>query len=179
MSFMKRRGFTLVEFIIYIGLASFFIVASLNFVWMLLSGGIKQGQLTEVNDSGVFILQKISYSVQRADGLNDQSIFNVHPGRLVLDASGGQIVFDTYQKNITLGSEVVAITKLRMTHGPNPSADLTSDQVNVQNFVINNFSASGSAAVRLNLTLGSVNPTGSKTYEAQNSWTASAVIRKK
>lgn len=179
MSSKKKRGFTLIEFVIYIGLATIFIVTSLNFVWMILGDEIKQEQLAEVNDGGKFVLEKTSYYIQRADGLDSQTIFDAHPGKLVLNTAAGQIIFDTYQKNITLGSSAIVITKLRMTEGSNPASDLTSDQVDVKNFVVNNFSASESTIIRLNLTLGSVNPTGSKIYEAQNSWTDSTAIRKK
>jgi len=176
---MKRRGFTLIEFIIYIGLATFFIVASLNFVWMIIGDEIKQERLSEVNDGGVFILKKITYHVQRADEVDTQTVFDTHPGKLVLNTTGGQITLDTYQKSIALGSAVVAITKLRMIEGLNPAVDLTSDKVDAKNFTVNNFSASGVTTIRINLTLESVNPTGGATYEAENSWTTSATIRKK
>lgn len=176
---MKHKGFTLIEFIIYISLTSFLVIASLNFIWTIVGDKVKQEQLSGVNDSGAFVLKKIFYSIQRADGLNGQSVFNIHPGKLVLNTTSGQTVFDTYQKNVSLGSTTIAITKLRMTEGISPATDLTSDEIDVRSFVINNFSNSGATTIRVNLTLGSVNPAGTKIYEAQNSWTTSATIRKK
>lgn len=169
----------MIELIIYIGLTAFLVVASLNFIWTIIGDKTKQEQLAMVNDNGVFILKKIVYDVKRADSLSGQSVFDINPGKLVLNTAVGQIVFDTYQKDVTLGGTTVIITKLRLTEGVAPSSDLTPDEVDVQNFVVNNFSKSGASTVGINLTLSSVNPAGSTIYEAQNAWSISATIRKK
>ena len=176
---IKGRGFTLVEFLIYIGMVTFVLISSITFAWILINDQTKSESLAEVNDNGSFILNKISYYTKRVDTIDNQTIYDTNPGKLVLNyASNPQIIFDTYQKQVTLGDIAVNITKLRMKEGVNPAVDITSDRVDVTNFIITDFSKTGATTIKVDLTLETVNPSKSKAYEAQNSWTTSITIRK-
>ncbi|MFA5076491.1 MAG: prepilin-type N-terminal cleavage/methylation domain-containing protein [Patescibacteria group bacterium] len=177
---MNQRGFTLIEFVIYIGIVTFVLIASLTFAWTIINDQIKQGNLIEVNYHGGFIMQKVLYYSQRASTVDAQTVYNTNPGKLVLNyPTNPQIVIDTYQKQITLGGNPVTITKLRFQEGVSTAIDLTSDEVTVNNFSITNLSTANVTTFRVDLDLEAVNPSGSKTYEAQNAWTISATLRQK
>lgn len=177
---MKHRGFILLEFLLYIGIATLVLITSVNFAWTLINDQIKQEQLSKVIDNGSFVLDKTSYYSKRADSLDGQTIYGVHPGKLILNyMSNPQTTIDTYQKEIIVGEAPVIITKLRLREGANPAIDITSDEVDVKNFVVTNMSTVSATVFRINLNLEAINPGASKVYEAQNSWTTSFTLRKR
>lgn len=177
---MKSRGFTLIEFVIYIGIVTFVLSASVIFAYTLINDQAKQESLIEVTSDGGFALDKLSYYIQRANSVDAQTIYSTNPGKLVLNFSdGSKIVFDTFQKQITLGGSTVDIIKLRMQKDADQAVELTSDKVTVTNFVITNLSSAGATVLKIDLSLGAVNPSNSKIYAAQNSWTTSVTLRKK
>jgi hypothetical protein len=176
----KLAGFTLLEFIIYIGLVTFVLAASVVFAHTLIDDQAKQELLIEVNEDGGFVLDKLSYYIQRADSVDAQTVYNTSPGKLVLNFfDGSKVIFDTFQKQITLGDSTVNVTKLRMQRGTDPAVELVSDKITVTNFAITNLSSAGATVLKINLSLAAVNPSNSQTYAAQNSWTTSATLRKK
>lgn len=177
---MNQKGFTLIEFIIYIGIVTLVLIASLTFAWTLINDQIKQERLIEVNDNGSFVLEKISYYTKRAASLDAQTIYDINPGKLVLNySSNPQVIIDTYQKEVTLGEISTTIIKLRIKIGAEPAIDIISDKINVTNFIITDLSNASAVTLKIDLSLEAVNPSKSKTYEAQNSWTTSFTLRKK
>lgn len=86
------------------------------------------------------------------------SLFDAHPGILTLDFPGENtnVVIDTYSKNLTLAGQSVTIRKLRLTQGAS-SYDLTSDRVNVAEFIVRNRTQSGNLqTIHFNLTIQAV-----------------------
>ncbi|NQT50352.1 prepilin-type N-terminal cleavage/methylation domain-containing protein [Candidatus Kuenenbacteria bacterium] len=175
-----RKGFTLIEIIIYLGIVTVLLTACLSFAWVIINDQIKQEQLTEVNDAGTFVLDKITYHSKRANAINAQTLYDLNPGKLILNyVSGPQITIDTYEKQITLGDTQTTITKLRLQHGSDPAVDITGDKINVTNFTISDLSNANAYTIQIEFAIETVNPTNSKTYEAQNSWTTSVTLRKR
>lgn len=90
------RGFTLIEFIIYIGIVSTILVVVVNFNWDIIYGSIKSQSLREVQQNGRFALEKIIRSLRAGGELTDFVVLN---GTL-------------YQKEIALTSDRVEVTDL-------------------------------------------------------------------
>ena len=175
---MKKTGFTLLELIIYIGISTIVIMATFSFFFMLVGDKIKQERITHVDNMGQFILKKISYHTKRAAAIDLTTAYHASPGKLVLNyIANPQIIFDTYQKQIMIGGAPVTITKLRMKTGLNPADDLTSDEVTVVNYAIENVSNGGSIAAQINLTLQSVNSGNIKPYEVNYQWSETIALR--
>lgn len=175
---MNKKGFTLVELIVYIGIVSIVVVPLTTITWMLIGDQVKQERITEVNDIGTFALQRISQETKEASSINVGTVFDTNPGTLTLEFSDkDNITFDTYEKAIVVGSQNVVIRTLRITEGSNPSVDLTSDLLSVSQFYITDRSTSSATSIQIELGVEAVNPTNTKAYEAQNSWATSITLR--
>ncbi|MDP4008574.1 MAG: prepilin-type N-terminal cleavage/methylation domain-containing protein [Candidatus Peregrinibacteria bacterium] len=138
---MRNKGFTLIELIIYVAIASGVLVSVITFAWAVIGSGVKVDVSSELTQNGRFVLEKITQEIHAAeDVVIGSSTFGVSPGVLTLDLSGPNtdVVFDTYAKDVTVGGQVISITKLRMQDGTDPAVDITSDKVNLTNFVLTN-----------------------------------------
>jgi len=180
--YKQSAGLSLIEYVIYIGIVALVLVASITFAWVIINDQTKQTAIYEVNEDGNLVLDKVSNYLQRADNIDSTTIYSTNPGTLVLNFdTNPQITFDTYQKIVTLGDETVTTTKLRMQEGVAAAVDITSDKVDVTNFVIEditNTPLGGTTTVQIYLTLSSVNPSSSKAYDSENSWTITSTPRK-
>ena len=173
------KGYTLIEFVIYIGIVIIVLLSSLSFAWTIIQDQTKIQLYSEVNYNGSFVLEKIEYYINRAKDFED-NIYNTNPGTIDLDfESTPNILIDSYSKEITLGNRTVNITKLRLTEGTNPAIDLTTDKMDVTNFTINDYSTTNAQNIGIELTISSINPDNVQMYAAEKSWTSSATIKQK
>ena len=173
------KGITLIELLIYIGIVSLVLVVSISYAWTVIRDQHKQQLEAEVNYVGNFILDNIIHSTQRAQSF-DANIYATNPGKIILNnPTDPQTTIDTYSKSITLGSQNITITKLRLTELGGTANDMTSDRVNVNNFLITNLSTAGAQTIKIDLTVSAVNPENLKQYEATKSWSVTATIRAK
>ncbi len=179
-SCINKKGFTLIELLIYIGISLIVITSLLSTAWIVIQDQIKQERFEEVYSTGTFILDKISYLEKRANTLAGSTVYDTNPGKITLTfTSNPSITIDTYQKDITIAGSTITITKLRWTEGSNPSIDLTSDRVNVSQFILKDLSSGSAKTTKIDMTLESVNPTGSTVYGAQYTWSSTITKRSK
>jgi len=177
---MKKNGFTLLEILLYIGISAIMAMVCFSFFFRIIGNKTKQERIAEVEETGQFVLKKMTYYLRRANTVGAATVYNVSPGTLVLNYSvNPQVIFDTYQKQIVLAGSPIMITKMRMQVGAGPAVDITGDKLQVTNFLLKDFSNAEATTVEINLSLASVNPTGISTYAAQNSWTTSVTLRKR
>ncbi len=175
---MKQSGLSLVEYVIYIGIAAVVLVAMVSYAWILINDQTKQERLAEVNDVGAYVLETIVYETERASMIGGSTVYGTNPGKLVLNfSSGPNVTFETYQTTVYLGDTPVTITKLTRQEGTGLPVDITGDNINITNFVLTDLSKTGATTVAIDLTLNSLNPEDSKVYESENSWTTSVTLR--
>lgn len=177
--FMKK-GFTLVEFIIYIGITSAVLIAILAFVWAMLGNYQKQLVYQEIRQSGSFVLNIMSRQLEAATGVVEaESTFDAHPGVLKIATPSNDIIFDTLEKEVIIGEQAATIRVLRIKQGEDDPVVITSDRLDVKNLVFKNFTPidGDKENIQINLTLESVNPSGSKQYAAEISWQLSVNLR--
>jgi len=110
-----KKGFTLIEFLIYIVLISLFMTGMLSFSWNVIYGKEKAYQNQIVDQNARSALTRIAYEVRRA-----KNIQSLSPTQLVLDNGGSSTT------TVDLSSGTVRIS----TGGGGPY-NLTSNQVNV------------------------------------------------
>src|SRR3989338_1170713 len=176
----NKKGFTLVELLIYIGISLTVLTALLSFAWIVIKKQIKQERFEEIYSTGNFIIDKISYYEKRAASIGAATSYSTNPGALAFTfSSNPSLTIDTYEKNIFVAEIPVTITKLRMTEGANPAVDLTSDQVTVSQFVLTDLSSGAAQTTKVALTLETVNPTESPIYGANYSWDTTITKRSK
>lgn len=174
----QKKGFTLVETIEYIGILAILMIPLTALVWTFLGDQVQQSRRSEVTDGGTFALATISETTRSAASISANTVYDTHPGSLEVDDDGTTVVFDTYERTVTQGSQDITIRTLRMTEGASPAVDLTSDDVTVDNFTITDLSPTGATTIEITLQLSSANPSNNKTYYAQNSWTTTITLRR-
>jgi len=157
---MKTKAFTLIELIIYIAILATVLVSTVGILWNVIGGSVRVSSSTEISYSARLVLDNITRAGRGAsDVLTGSSTFGSHPGVLVFGSAGGDITFDTTTKNITVGGQSVTIRKLRMKTGAGEPIDLTSDKVDVTNFIVKNRTRGTEPKnVKVEVTLASVNP---------------------
>lgn len=172
-----KKGFTLIELVLYIALVGMILTTALTFTWTIIQDQNKQASLSEAYYNFSFAAEKISYYLERASSLEGTTIYNSHPGKLVINYPNiDQVTVDSYEKIITQGDNDITIRKLRFTQGATIE-DLTSDQINVTDFTLNNISLPKADTIQVNLSLEHINPSNSKQYEGKFSQSFSVTLK--
>ena len=144
---MDKKGFTLIEILIYTTIIAVFLVTAINFSLGIIASKAKAKSVREVEQNSRFAIERMSQEIRRAVDINlSDSVFNQHPGVLSLampEDSDNPTVFD-------LSSDGA----LRITQGTSTPQILTSDQVEVSNLVFTNLSPNDwSKNIKINLTV--------------------------
>ena len=125
----QQQGFTLIESILYMAILALFLVSVVQLSIAGLQAGQKASIMTEVQQNARFAMERVRRELRSAEGVNTgSSTFDTHPGVLsVVDEVAGEnpTVFD------------VSSGRLRMTEGVAASQFLTTDEVTVDSFIIN------------------------------------------
>lgn len=179
-----RRGFTLVEILLTVGIAAVVLVAGFDLLWQVLGAKTKSLAVREVQQNARIALRRLEFEARSADDLKTGpgvSDFGVHPGKLTFDlpGDGTDVVLDTVVKTVAVGSTSVNIRKLRLTHGLETPVELTSDRVDVTNVVFTNLTHDATPeTVNVDLTLEAVNPSGDANRRASFSLTTTITLRR-
>ncbi len=159
------KGFTLVEFIIYITILTTILVSITGFLWLVVLGNIKETSYQEIQQNGRFAMTKITQEIKKATGVNHPLPGNPPSDSLSLfiaDPNLNPTIFD------------VVDGKLRITQGTNTPFELTSDQVIVSNLQFTNLSYSDTPGIiRIEMTVDHVNPGNRGEYQASIDLTSS------
>jgi Tfp pilus assembly protein PilW len=120
-------AFSLVELILYVGIASLIIGSMMLFIIQMIEVRGDAEFDREVNENARFALDYVTQQIHDAQGLNTGT-FGAHPSSFTLDVDGsGTLVIDTDTK--TVGSSTIRFLQ-------SDGTQLTSDKVNVTNFVV-------------------------------------------
>ncbi len=171
MAVRNQKGFTIVETIIYVAIIGVFMSTVILFGISAVQTAEKAVVAQEVQQNARFAMERVVREVRGAEALNiGLSTFANVSGVLALDVSTGgntPTVFD------------LDAGRLRVTQGANPSVYLTTDDVEVTEFRVENRSVSGRTEnVQIILTIQSAAGSGI-VYNATTTLQSSAVIRKR
>lgn len=166
------------EMIVYVAIFSILFTVILNLFWRVQLSGARFQVSGEVKENASQVMQLVISSVRNGNSIDASgSVFDLHPGILVINDLE-PVTFDTYEKNVNVGGQMIPIRKLRMAQGGNPSIDITSDHVDVTNYVISNLTPPGHPnTVQINLELSSINPDNDPEYDNRLSLKTSVTIR--
>lgn len=176
----NHSGFTLVETIIYMAIASIFITFATGFYWQMRQADVKSSVSHEVKENAAQSLELVKYIVRNAQDvdLND-SVFGSDTGVLDLDYSDGGRRFDTFEHQVTVGGKSMLIRSLRFDHAGQYSAQVTSDHINVTRFRVSDYSQGNTPkTVRVELELEQVNPGDDQNFDASVSEAVTLSVRK-
>jgi len=168
---MSKKGFTLIEILIYTAMVAIFLVTAVNFSLDVIEGKAKARSMREVQQNSRFAIEKMTQEIRRAEDINlAESVFDTHPGVLSLampEAEKNPTVFD-----LSLDSA------LRITQGTSTPEILFSNQVAATNLVFTNLSPlAWSKNIKINLTVQYKNPER-KEFEATSTLETAVSLRK-
>jgi len=174
-------GFTLIELMVYIAIISIILVASINFMWQIMNTRTKSQVTQEAQQNARFAMERMVIEIRGAEDVvktGGASTFDVHPGKLTLQYTAGDVVIDTATSTVTLGGKSVDIRKLRITEGAGSPIELTSDRVDVTNLIFTDLTQGDDKDnIRIQLTIENVNPENVVWRESSISLQSAASIR--
>jgi len=151
------NGFTLIEFLLYIGILVTILALTGGFLWNIIFGSIKEASYQEVQENGRFILAKITQEVKKATGINSPlaGATSTTLSLAMAATSTDPTVFDLVNG------------QLKITRGASGPYELTSDQITVSNLRFTNLSYPDTpGTIRIEITLEHVNPGNRIEYQA-------------
>lgn len=165
-----NKGFTLLEFLLYISLVGIILLVAGAIGLNVLFGKAKLGAIEEVSQNARFTIEKIADRVRNAEAINSPAqgasastlslqMANAGQNPTVFDLSGG-----------------VA----RIKEGAGATTDLTSNEVTVTALQFSNISYTDTpGTVRIQMTIKLTNPENRQEYNFEKTFYTTANIRKK
>lgn len=146
--FKIRRGFTLVEMILYVAIVSIFVTAMIEFALNIVYGRVKSYTQQEVNQNMRLAGKRINFEIRNATGVNSVSASSVNLA--VSDSARNPTVIGLNGGRLTIGYGVSGSCP---TTAP---CNLTSNLVNVSNLTFSDLSVSPfSTNIRFSITIES------------------------
>ncbi|MDP2656077.1 MAG: prepilin-type N-terminal cleavage/methylation domain-containing protein [bacterium] len=163
-----QSGFTLVELLLYVSIASIILLAISGLLSVLLHARIKNQTIADVEQQGVVVMQEITQVLHNASDVDSPTI----------GTSASSLSVHTY----TAGNNPTVLDLssgvLRIKEGANAFVPLTNTRVTASNFTVQNLSHTGTpGTVRIQFTLDHVNPEGRNEYSYSKIFIGSATLR--
>lgn len=165
----RLSGISLIQLIIYIALSATALVIIVQTSLNVILGDVHIHAEQEVFYNARLVSNQFQLKVKAADDIiTGSSTFDINPGVLTLDYPGtDDVIFDTYQKTVSIGGKETTITKLRIKEGTAAYVDLTSDKVDVTNFTLINLTRDTEPKnVNIALTIERANPGNDPKFDA-------------
>lgn len=165
---MKKQGFTLIEILLSVVLASTVILAVSGMYFVLLSTRVKNQTIGETEGQAAAAMQQIMQIIRNSVSITSPSAGTTGTTLTLVepDAAKSPTVFD-----VSGGS-------LRIKEGSQAAVPLTNSRITISDMTFQNLSASGSAGtIRTQFTVTAVNNSGRNEYDYAKVVTGSASLR--
>jgi type II secretory pathway component PulJ len=141
----KNRGFTLIEFLLYMGLFSILLVVTFQMFSSIFSVQLESEATSSVDADGKYIMQRFTYDMNRASSITTPSTQGTSSATLTIVVNSQNLTYSLNAGNLLL---------------ENTSAG-TSDQLNSSDTTVSNLSfirldGGGKDVIQMNFTLTSV-----------------------
>lgn len=164
----NQRGFTLVELLLYVAIASVMFLAISVFLSVLLQSRIKNQTIAEVEQQGFQVMQIITQTVRNANIINTPA----------QGASAPSLSINAYAigNNPTIFD--LAGGTIRITEGVGSAVSLTNSRITASALAFQNLSRAGTpGTIRIQFTLTHLNPEGRNEYSFTRTFIGSATLR--
>ena len=163
-----KKGFTLLELLLYISLYSILMMSVVSVLLMILQVRVKNKTIAEVDQQGIQIMQMMTQKIRNANVINTPAT-GATGNSLSLDMPGttnDPTIFD-----VTNG-------QVRIKEGSGNYIVLNNSLVTVSNFSISNLSrANTHGNIRVEFTITYTNTTGRSEYDYSKTFVADASLR--
>jgi prepilin-type N-terminal cleavage/methylation domain-containing protein len=163
-----KKGFTLIEMLLYISILSIIVLALSSFMFMTYSSRIKSTVISEVEQQGSQTMNIIAQNIRNASGITGP----------IAATSATSLTLTEYIGSLSPTVIAQSGNKIQITEGTNPAIDLTSNRVIVSNLSFSNLSrpnTPGVIQVKFNLT--HINPDNRGEYSYSKDFTTTASLR--
>jgi type II secretory pathway pseudopilin PulG len=166
-----KRGFTLLELLLYVGLVGFILTAATALAFEFVLSRVKTLALEEASRNARFAVARVATEIREASDVNlGSSTFGSHPSTLSLATANGAT-------NPTIFA--VSGSALTIQQGAGSALPLTSPKVQVSEFIVTNLSTTGKTkAFRIHLRLNYANPSSLQMFNADYTFETTALIHK-
>lgn len=165
-----NKGFTLIEFLLYIGMTATVIAVLGSFSFQTIWGKARLTSMDEVSQNVRFVLEKMSLAIRNAQAINSPAAgtFATALSLKVLDLTKNPTIFD-----LSGGA-------VRISEGANPPEGLTSSEVEVANMKFSNISYTGTpGTIRIEMTVRFKNPSNRREFDFEEIFYATSNVRKR
>jgi type II secretory pathway pseudopilin PulG len=145
----KKLGFTLIELILYIALVGLIFTGTIQLVWEMVGGGVKNSYEAELNGQMRFVSEKIKREIRSATGINTFTSTSISLAKAisgenptVIDLSAGQI---------------------RIKYGVGAITPITTNLISVTNLTFTNYTSPGNTSMNIGFDI-----TAAKTSSSNN-----------
>ena len=162
-------GFSLIELVIYVGIASLILGATVQLAWVGIYAGIKQEVTLTANQELRWVMKKISYEIRQSTAIN-----SLTPASISLaqpNAAENPTVFTWSDNRVWMGQGNGGNCPIAA-----PCA-LTNSQMNVTNFVFTDLSNNGAKNVWINLEMIYQSSTAGQQFVANTSGQMAVELR--
>lgn len=164
----KKRGFTLLELLLYVSIASIMLFVISAFLAILLESRVKNKTIAEVDGQGVYVMQLLTQTIRNAKSITSPAIGTT--------ANFLNLEMSLSSNDPTIFDEVGGVVQI--TEAANSAINLTSSRITASNIVFSNLSQVDTpGTVRVEFTLTHKNPEGRKEYEYEKVFIGSASLR--
>ncbi len=156
----NKKGYTLIELIIVIGIFSLLIASITGFFVVTIRGKAKSQARIEAQEQARIVVDRIAYEIRRAKSVNALSKVNIN----LASSSGSTFILDVpataSSRNPTTFSVVNGI--LYMKYGTDTAIPLTSKDISITSLVFSNLTSANNRSknVLVSMNVFKASPTG-------------------
>jgi len=164
----RRDGFTLIEFLLYIGLVGIILTVAGAICLNIIFGKAKLMAIEEVSQNARFVMEDIAKKVRNAEAINSpsQGTSATTLSLQMADSAKNPTIFD------------ISGNSVRIQEGIGPIVSLSSSEVIVSNVQFTNISYTDTpGTVRIQMTIKLVNPGNRQEYNFEKTFYTTANIR--
>lgn len=164
----NKKGFTIVELLLYIGIVSVIVFSLSIFVTLVISVRTKNQTVLLVEQEGAAIMQNITQTIRNSSAINQP----------LAGATGATLSLE--ELNSSLNPTVFDLSNgaLRIKEGTSQPIDLSSSMVTVSGLSFSNLTRTGTfGTVRVQFTISRNNPNNRNEYDYSQIFYGTASIR--
>ncbi|MFC1645112.1 PilW family protein [Patescibacteria group bacterium] len=163
-----KKGFTLVELLLYVSIASAMMFSLVAFAMMTVESNVKNQAVIDVEQQGVQIMQLVKQVIRNSEGINSpaQGVSSGTISMDVVNVGDDPTIFD------------VSSGVFRITEGVGSAIDITNSRVTVSGLSFYNLSRTDTpGVVRIQFTITHNNPEGRNEYDYSKTFYGTASLR--
>ncbi len=163
-----HSGFTLVEFLLYIGLMALIVGSITTLASVVLKSRVKANVTREVEQQGNFAMNKMILVTQNAQSINTPAT----------GSAATTLSISTYNSSENPTIFDVQSGTIRVQRGAGLAIALTNNRVTVSGLNIQNTTATNSSTLKIQFTLSSRTTSQSREYNYSKTFYGGSTIRK-